>query len=148
VAELILCNIAKPVVPPQLFQSRMRKAFLIFQLFIYDKAFISHHKMIVTTCCGYSLTWEPPTCPTCLFSIPNGFRKLSSVNRSQRRSKSTFPSELAPAFGSLLVVTLILVSLIAGQFYSIFKKSHTRGSYIKSTRQGCEKSTEKGGGGM
>jgi len=145
VAELILCNMAKPVVPPQLFQSQMRKAFLHFNCPLYDKASISHRKMIVTTCSGYSLTWEPPTCPTCLCLCTKRalYRKLSSVSRSRRRSKSTFPSELAPAFGSLLVVTLILVSLNAGQFYSVFKTSYTRGPFIKSTRQSCEKSTEK-----
>src|SRR5258708_18133594 len=64
----------KPVVPPQLFQSQMRN----FRSCICDKASISHLKMIVTTCCSYSLTWEPPTCPTCLFSISVSFLRSAA----------------------------------------------------------------------
>ena len=142
---------AKPVVPPRLsfFNRRRENYSAALSCSTCHKTLISHHKKIVTACYSYSLTWELPTCPTCLCICTKRtqYRKLSSVSRSRRRSESTFPSELAPVFGSLLVVTLILVSLSAGHFYFILicniSIAHARGPFIKSTSRVAKSQRER-----
>jgi hypothetical protein len=63
-----------------------------------------------------------PPVPTCLIErkldvfLPV---RLSSVSRSRMRSEMRFHSELPLYFGSLLVASLILCSLDAGQSFNV-----------------------------
>jgi hypothetical protein len=97
---------AKPVVPPLLFQSYL----IAHRLQSHQFAFLRRLKPLIPAI----LFFNPE------FFNPGWVQEASSVSRPRTRSESTFPSELAPAFGSLLVVTFVLLSLMTSVCKKLF----------------------------